>query len=495
MRFTVINLIITCLLGSLIPAISQDAPMVMSDSTIRLRLAGGQPRYLGQNSGDYVIIGTEPGEYKLGGDSNPLKNGQSYKITLGGKYLYETAIGNVGFESEGKDDKSSWKIEKQKGQCANKDDLIRSGDTIQLSNVHHKDNYLCDFGKGYAAAGTYNKPRSWIVEFDLPTVTSTPLPPSTEIIEHVIYIDNQSAGPSEAIETAISLSVADEVGVNDGKTSQWETGASVTAEAGGTIKAAKVGLSVTVSAAYGEAYTKEKTRVQSLTLSKSVTVKYNQPDHAEALITTKLAVPYQNVSLSCEGAEPIRMRSINGSVDINDMSTIIIPRRNRNGELVVEDETKVNHALGIFARTGGAQANSLRTKRLLEWQKAGWVTARAGLNAVVLAPGSSMNVKEKYWSENKEFYAIFQPDGNFGVSTKTDGYKWDIFTIKKTPLGAKKMILDPTGNLVFLDKDDKILWSIAQVMQPVANSTLNVSNSGDILLLGPDGTVLWNGSK
>lgn len=115
--------------------------------------------------------------------------------------------------------------------------------------------------------------------------------------------------------------------------------------------------------------------------------------------------------------------------------------------------------------------------------------------AVVLAPGSAMTVKQKYWSENKEFYAIFQDDGNFRVSTKTDGYKWDIFTMKKTPLGAKKMILDPTGNLVFLDGNDKPIWSIDKLIKPVANSTLNISNSGDLLLLGPDGAVLWNSSK
>ena len=106
-----------------------------------------------------------------------------------------------------------------------------------------------------------------------------------------------------------------------------------------------------------------------------------------------------------------------------------------------------------------------------------------------------MNVKQKYWSENKEFYAIFQPDGNFGVSTKNDGYKWDIVTMKKVPSFAKKLILNPTGNLVFLGENDKLIWSIDKLITPVANSTLNISNSGDILLLGPDGAVLWDSSK
>lgn len=118
-----------------------------------------------------------------------------------------------------------------------------------------------------------------------------------------------------------------------------------------------------------------------------------------------------------------------------------------------------------------------------------------GGNALLLAPGSAMNVKQKYWSENKEFYAIFQPDGNFGVATRNDGYRWDIVTKKKTPLYAKKLILDPTGNLVFLDQNDKPIWSIEKLIKPVANSTLNISNSGDLLLIGPDGAVLWDSSK
>lgn len=136
-----------------------------------------------------------------------------------------------------------------------------------------------------------------------------------------------------------------------------------------------------------------------------------------------------------------------------------------------------------------------------------WSSAQPGAglllsHALVLAPGSAMNVKQKYWAENRQFYAIFQPDGNFGVSTKDDGYKWDIVTKGKLgpgkvgpPLSAKILRLDPDGNLVFVGPDNKYLWGMDKMITPVANSTLNISNSGELLLLAPGGAVLWSSGK
>jgi hypothetical protein len=499
MKCIVPSLIITCLLGSLSPAISQDAPKVTSGKVVSLKLSTGQPRYLGQGSDKYVMIGTEPGGYIFVGDGSALQNGASYKIMLGDMYLYETSLGNAGLYETAKDEASSWKIEKQMSQCANQDAYIRHGDVIQLSNGYWKDNYLCDYEEGYAAAGTYAKPRSWTIEMILPRAVLGQVVEANETITHVAYIDNRSAGSSEAAEVTISLSATDELSVKGSKTSHWE--ASLAVQVGGSVEApakgASVGanFSVTRSAAYGEQYNTEKARVQAMTQSKSLTKKYSQPTYAEALITTTVAVPYKVMSLSCEGAEPMQMRAINGGINYVSHQTIIIPAKNEAGEAVMVDEEDVNKALGVFAKTGGGLATSLRSKRLLEWQKAGWVSARAGLNAVVLAPGSAMNVKEKYWSENKEFYAIFQPDGNFGVSTKNDGYKWDIVTMKKVPLNAKTLELESTGRLVFWGPKGEMIWSSDELITPVANSTLNISNSGDLLLLGPDGSVLWNGSK
>jgi hypothetical protein len=115
--------------------------------------------------------------------------------------------------------------------------------------------------------------------------------------------------------------------------------------------------------------------------------------------------------------------------------------------------------------------------------------------ALVLAPGSEMKVKEKYWSENRQFYAIFQPDGNFGVYTKDDGYEYDIYTRLQVPLGAKRLYLERKGNLVFYGPDGEYIWGTDKIVSPVENSTLTASNSGALLLLAPDGAVLWDSSK
>lgn len=120
-------------------------------------------------------------------------------------------------------------------------------------------------------------------------------------------------------------------------------------------------------------------------------------------------------------------------------------------------------------------------------------------NMLILNPGTEMKVGQKYWSENGQFYAIFQPDGNFRVSTKDDGYKWDIVTAGKLgpgkvgpPLFAKKLVLRTDGNLVFFGPNDTYHWSIDKIFSPAANSTLNLSNSGDILMIAPNGAVLWS---
>ena len=60
--------IITCLLGSLTPAISQDAPMAMSSKSIWLK--NGNSKFLGPNKDDYATITNEPGDYIFVGDGS-----------------------------------------------------------------------------------------------------------------------------------------------------------------------------------------------------------------------------------------------------------------------------------------------------------------------------------------------------------------------------------------------------------------------------------------
>jgi hypothetical protein len=496
--------IITLLLGGLTPAIGDDLSAARSSKPIWLKSGklDADGLYLGPNRDDYATMNKEPGDYIFVGDGLPLLHGKSYKITTGGMYLYTTAQGNAGLYSTGDDAKSSWTIEKQKRRAKIDDDVIRHGDVILLRNDYWKTSYLYDDGKGYAAAGDYPaKPREWTVDFKLTTVERAKMPANNEIIENVIYFDNRGGPASAGAKETITLSSLDEVGVKDTNSSEWSAGVSSTA----TIEQASVpgtipggSLSLTVSAAYGGAISAEIGSVKSLTISKSAETTYDRPEDCEVLILTRLSVPYANFVLSCgKEVAPISMRSINGSVSITSSTSIFIPRRDKQGNIDMVPEAEVMRVLDKLNRLDSAEAERLRKERLPVWKEKGWVgdpkLARPVVNKLVLAPGSEMKVQQKYWSENKEFYAIFQPDGNFGVSTKDDGYKWDIVTKGNagTPLHATKLILQDDGNLVFYGPDDAFLWGINKIITLVENSTLNISNSGDLLLLAPNGSVLW----
>jgi hypothetical protein len=151
-----------------------------------------------------------------------------------------------------------------------------------------------------------------------------------------------------------------------------------------------------------------------------------------------------------------------------------------------------------FCKIGGTDLPGAGVQPVLQREASDQKTADEPVwIASVLAPGSAMNVKQKYYSENKQYYAIFQPDGNFGVSTKDDGYVWDIVTKGNvgTPLSAKILRLQTDGNLVFAGSNGTYIWGMDKIIRPARNSTLNLSNSGELLLLAPDGAVLWRSGR
>ncbi len=202
-------LIITCLLGSLTPAFSQDPAKVIKDSPIAwtnqpiwLKNEKSQ-KYLSKEKEEYATINTEAWDYVfISGNNNlgPLLNGHDYSIKSDDWFLYETYLGWAGFERESSGTSYVWTIEKQKMQSSSRDDTIRHGDVILLQNVDYDNNYLYDHGIWTAAVGDYpekQKEREWTVEWILPELVSKGMENSLEIIYQTIYDDNRG-GPASA---------------------------------------------------------------------------------------------------------------------------------------------------------------------------------------------------------------------------------------------------------------------------------------------------------
>ncbi|MFN0130435.1 MAG: hypothetical protein ACKV19_27550 [Verrucomicrobiales bacterium] len=204
---------------------AEGTPRAKAGMAFYLKVDGPrQEKFLSQNSNDYATVGTSKAGYVIGGGGGDLTNGSDHKITLGGKWLYETAKGNAGFYDSDTGDAATWKIHKQKGECDIKDDEIRHGDVVQFSNGYWTDNYLCDYENGYAAAGTYNKPRNWKTTFDYDTlkVSKGQEVSMNDEIDDVVYIKNLGGESNAAAEVELSLSTSDEIGVAKSRTDEWQ---------------------------------------------------------------------------------------------------------------------------------------------------------------------------------------------------------------------------------------------------------------------------------
>lgn len=360
-------------LTALIQAHGQD--VAKTNSPIQLKIQGAAPTYLSQNSNDYATVGQSKADYtfhKVDAHSSQqnLKHGDQYIIKHKGKYLYETAKGNAGFTDAIPGEKSEsrkqyyWTVEKQVTESSNKDkDSIQHGDVIQLSNGYWKDNYLCDYGTGYAAAGPYNKPRNWVVEFELPEAKVGPPTEKRETIESVAFISNLGAPASVAAEVTMSLSASDQMGIKTGDSTHYELGIKIGGEVGG----AGGKLTAEASAAFGRAWNKEKERVNNLTQGKSINIKYDKPANAECFVYTRMTATllYRNVGF---GDATMQMKGLSGALELTSSETMVI-----GPGVTPVSKVEVEEYLEVLAARDKALADRLRTKRLPEWLKNGWV--------------------------------------------------------------------------------------------------------------------------
>eukprot|EP00298_Acanthocystis_sp_HF-20_P010828 c19070_g1_i2.p1 GENE.c19070_g1_i2~~c19070_g1_i2.p1 ORF type:complete len:452 (-),score=158.98 c19070_g1_i2:93-1448(-) len=102
----------------------------------------------------------------------------------------------------------------------------------------------------------------------------------------------------------------------------------------------------------------------------------------------------------------------------------------------------------------------------------------------IITTGTKFLVDNKHFSQNQSFYVVFQGDGNF-VSYKKDGTPiWSTGTHGR----GKKCFLRDDGNIVVLDRSEKIIYESTNRSHP--NAQFVIQNDGNLVIL-EDGKKVW----
>lgn len=111
-----------------------------------------------------------------------------------------------------------------------------------------------------------------------------------------------------------------------------------------------------------------------------------------------------------------------------------------------------------------------------------------------IKPGQELQVNVPYITANGDYYLMFQADGNVVVkTTKDESFKWGSMQagagMERIP---SRVVMQHDGNFVLYAADDSFLWG---TMSTVSGSTLAVTYEGNLQVVAPDGSVVWEGSR
>ena len=97
---------------------------------------------------------------------------------------------------------------------------------------------------------------------------------------------------------------------------------------------------------------------------------------------------------------------------------------------------------------------------------------------------------KKIFSENNDYYLIFQTDGNLVMYS--NGFKNDIWSSATAGRG-KSAIFQDDGNLVIYDSSNRPVYSTGVSSSNI--DRLSVQNDGNIVIYNNDGSIVWANKK
>lgn len=113
-------------------------------------------------------------------------------------------------------------------------------------------------------------------------------------------------------------------------------------------------------------------------------------------------------------------------------------------------------------------------------------------NAEILGPGQVAQVGKKIYSPNGKFYAVFQQDGNFVVYNANNQFQRGTYNNLKAPLYGKQLVMQKDGNLRINKSGGQYLWSKYHSYNDITpNSSLFINDLGEIIIITPEGKVMY----
>ncbi|NJB87303.1 hypothetical protein GGR26_003083 [Lewinella marina] len=114
----------------------------------------------------------------------------------------------------------------------------------------------------------------------------------------------------------------------------------------------------------------------------------------------------------------------------------------------------------------------------------------AGRATPAIPGGTTLEVGKQYFSPNRQYYMIHQPDGNFVIyNSSNNHFVWGSYNNLGAPLDpAGRYVMQSDGNLSFLNPNNEQLWS---TRTRVAGSGLQLSDNGKLEIVSPANQVIW----
>ncbi|MDT8716128.1 hypothetical protein IAI10_05630 [Clostridium sp. 19966] len=108
-----------------------------------------------------------------------------------------------------------------------------------------------------------------------------------------------------------------------------------------------------------------------------------------------------------------------------------------------------------------------------------------------LKMGQSLHTDQWLQSDNGQYYAVLQKDGNFVVYDKNNKAKWSSGTNSKNESNDYRISMQSDGNLVLYTQGWNAKWSTQTYQDQVLSFSLKIDNNG-ILRLLREGQCIWS---
>jgi predicted heme/steroid binding protein len=110
-------------------------------------------------------------------------------------------------------------------------------------------------------------------------------------------------------------------------------------------------------------------------------------------------------------------------------------------------------------------------------------------HCVLVSSGGRLSRGERYHSTNRQYYVIFQDDGNLVVYNSSNQPLWGADCHGK---GGNRCVFQPDGNLVVYDASNAPIWASNTHGKGSGLRVLNMQDDGNLVIYDSTGRAIWS---